>query len=653
MKRNLSWLSKYRIVVYIILGTLLLGCGVFFAGMEWFDFPRLLSTSNLQLIALVVFDLLLIFTLTDIYFQSSQKHQSTLAWKLALVFTGINLIILGLLFCYYGLTSRAEIRSVAMVLRLVPYLAVILGGGFLVSLWKTAREGFRKGWNFISFEDDQYERRKALPFTVIILSVCFAAGLVLRFINLDRFPLYVDEYPHVRTALSLIHGEQPSYTRAYYLVTLPVYFSFRLFGAHEWAARLPMVIMNMLAIFPLYFLGKKINRFTGLASVVLFTVNPWIVSAARTVREYAIIPFFFFLSAIFLLDLFDFERSTVKLYFRRHLWKILVLLAIAAYILIDPYSNFKIILVNYVVFIVFLVFKFWKRIKSRKTKIIWAVIALLLAWGGLEITGIISHYIDIFFKDIGIQYWESLVSNSYRQWYYLLPSVGYLIITMILFFSVKFFLEAPQKSDTALSYCFVIFFAILIYLVFFLNEGAFLGMVRYGALLEYWYVLIVAAFFFIVYYLMRKFIRSRVLHVFLTIIIFLAFFINFPAFSAIYRFTGGIHPVTREGHLIIEPAYQMLIPQIGEDDVILSAQLTTYDEMHDDIFRNQRVIQYSNLVGDKFAAINDVIIRYPEGWIVLNVLSDLPEASFTVTDRMVDYLGKQGDMFIWHWYTRQ
>ncbi len=355
----------------------------------------------------------------------------------------------------------------------------------------------------------------------------------------------------------------------------------------------------------------------------------------------------------FLACLLDVENQTLKLYFKRHIWKILTLVIIAAYILIDPFSNFKIILVNYVVFIVFLVFKFWKRIKSRRTQILWAVIAFLLAWVVLEITGIVSNYIDIFFKDIGIQYWESLVSNPYRQWYYLLPVVGYLIIFTAFFFSLKFFLGTPQKSDVALSYCFVIFFVILLYLVFFLNEGVFLGMVRYGSLLEYWYVLMMAAFFFIMYYLMRKFIQSRVLPVFLTIIILSAFFINFPAFSAIYQFTGGIHPVTREGHLIIEPAYQMLIPLIDEDDVILSTQLTTYDEMHDDVFRDHLIVLYSNLVGDKSIGINDVIIRYPEGWIILNDSSDLPETSFSVTDKTIDYLGKQGDMFIWHWYTSQ
>lgn len=653
LNKAISHLLRFRIVIYFILGILFLACGVYFASVEWFGVPRLISTSNMQLMLLVFFELLLTFTLVDVYFRKGQKHQSVLAWKLVLVFSAVNLVILAFLLRYYGLTSRSEIHAVAIVLRLVPYLAAILGGGFLVSFWKTFGDGIRKVWDFISFDEDECARPSRRLVTAIILGVCLAGGLVLRLVNLDGFPLYVDEYPHVRTALSLIHGEQPVYTRAYYLVTLPVYYSFKLFGTHEWAARLPMVIMNMLAIFPLYFLGKKVNRFTGYAGVVLFTFNPWIVSVARTVREYAMIPLFFFLSAIFLLDLLNIESTNQRLYFKRNIWKILVLIAIAVYVLIDPYSNFKIILVNYAVFTLFLLFKIWKRIQPRKTRIIWVGIAFILGWAFLEITGIISNYIDIFFKDIGIQYWQSLVDNSYRQWYYLMPWIGYLVIFIALLFSLKFFLGSPQRSDTALSYCFVIFSAVLLYLVFFLNEGAFLGMVRYGALLEYWYVPIMALFFFIVYDLMRKFISNRVVPVILTMLLFLAFFVNYPAFSGIYSFTGGIHPVTREEHLIMEPAYQMLISQIDEDDVILCTHLNAYDELHEKAFRDNQVIFYPSLVGEKLNATKEIISRYPEGWIVLHTSSDLPEASFTVANRTVDYLGEQGDLFIWHWYTSQ
>jgi uncharacterized membrane protein YjjP (DUF1212 family) len=53
-----------------------------------------------------------------------------LAWKCVLVFSAINLVILAFLFRYYGLTSRSEIHAVAIVLRLVPYLAVIRAAVF-------------------------------------------------------------------------------------------------------------------------------------------------------------------------------------------------------------------------------------------------------------------------------------------------------------------------------------------------------------------------------------------------------------------------------------------------------------------------------------------------------------------------------------------
>src|SRR5581483_11007171 len=130
----------------------------------------------------------------------------------------------------------------------------------------------------------------------IVLAISFGLAVLLRIFNLDvTFP-HVDEYNHLIAAKVLIRGEPLSsiYQRSLFIVTIPVAFFFRTFGVHLWSARLPGVLFNAIAIVPLYFATRRINRFAGFLSVFLYATSPWIIAVARVVREYAYYPFFFY-----------------------------------------------------------------------------------------------------------------------------------------------------------------------------------------------------------------------------------------------------------------------------------------------------------------------------------------------------------------------
>jgi predicted membrane-bound mannosyltransferase len=178
----------------------------------------------------------------------------------------------------------------------------------LVSFWLGFRESLLRIWTTYSFSTDKEETRKDTWLTVAFLLICFIIGLGLRLYNLGGFPAYVDEYLHMSTAIGIIKGNPVEYFRAFLTVSLPVYLSYRIFGISLWAGRLPMVLINMLAIFPLYLLGRKINKGVGYLSVLLFMFSPWIIADSRTVRDYAVVPLFFYLAAVLLIDLLDWDR---------------------------------------------------------------------------------------------------------------------------------------------------------------------------------------------------------------------------------------------------------------------------------------------------------------------------------------------------------
>ena len=275
------------------------------------------------------------------WIKSKQKNRKPNPWIFILIFFVINLLALFVFSLYYNHPERAQYDSVKILLKIEPFLWMIGILSILFCIVKVFGKIIAWVWNNFSFATSTVLDRWSTKYTALILVGFFVFGLGLRLINLDQYPPYVDEYIHTHTAFGVISGLPMTWNRAFLPVTLPVIISYRLFGVNLWAARLPMVVFNMLAIFPLYFIGKKVNKNIGFISIFLFTLNPWIIAASRTVREYAVIPLYFFLSAVFLLDLIEWEGMNRKQYLIKNSWKILILGLIAAYSLYDNQSILK------------------------------------------------------------------------------------------------------------------------------------------------------------------------------------------------------------------------------------------------------------------------------------------------------------------------
>ena len=125
----------------------------------------------------------------------------------------------------------------------------------------------------LDWHDDLFSPRAA----AIAVWVLFAVGVAIRLVNLGGFPPYPDEDNHTSTALELLRTGTTTYTRSLLTVTLPVLLSFKLLGVSWFEARLPMVLLSMASVWPLYAIASRVNRSVGVLAAFLFAISPWMI----------------------------------------------------------------------------------------------------------------------------------------------------------------------------------------------------------------------------------------------------------------------------------------------------------------------------------------------------------------------------------------
>ncbi len=258
-----------------------------------------------------------------------------------------------------------------------------------------------------------------------LLAGAAVLALLFRLPNLGGLYPAVDEYFHLIAARQILEGAALSsvYERGLLLVTLPITLSLRLFGYQLWAARLPGLLFNALAIVPLYLLTRKINRTVAVFSVLLYATSPWIVTFARIAREYAYYPFYFYWIVLGMVVFL--ERIPQSFVLLRD-WRkalsgktVLIGLVLAAPPLFafygDRLSTFRTILIAYLVFGVFALARFNFRDRSN-----WPFLSVL----GLGL--IVVAYVwyesqkskiadSLAFNPVPVSYFAP---NPQQQWYY-------------------------------------------------------------------------------------------------------------------------------------------------------------------------------------------------------------------------------------------
>ncbi len=491
-----------------------------------------------------------------------------------------------------------------------------------------------------------------------ILGGIVVLAFLLRVFNLENLNPYIDEYAHLIAAKQILEGAplHVVYQRSLFLVTLPVAFFFRIFGAHLWAARLVGVLVNTAAIIPLYLLAGKINKPVAVLACILYATNPWIISVSRNVREYGYYPFFFYLIVLGMIifvrrfpDHFVVPRDWRKLLQPKLLSVGLLLILPVIYSLtIDPTSTFQIILVAYGVFGLYLLTKI--DFKDKTNILILFVVIAGIVWGGYYFL-VKQNNVNVSlipkFNAYPLRYF---FANPQQQWYF----DRLMIIPAIAFFGGIFLGFLLYRSNFVPSFFFSIFAAQMLFFMVFFNRNI---RPRYIINAEYWFLVLVAIGLYGIWIGLRSIISHRTmvnLWIGLALLV-VSFNPGQVLLPALYD-KQGYMPITEEYHYDVKPAYVFLLNKANANDALISSVFQSYvlwtgkpvfkAFYHFNFYTQSNPQDY----------ILSLVSQNDAGWIVLDnflygTSISFPRTTVKFGNKTIEYIGTYGDQYIWKWNT--
>jgi len=513
------------------------------------------------------------------------------------------------------------------------------------------------GWSQIIIIRNLAEAIYREGFIVILsLLVLFLFGLVLRTWNLDKLPPYSDEIIHMITARSLAQGfthiNNVDYTRSLFTVTLPVVFFTQIFGFSLWNARMVGVLVNLLAIIPIYLLVKRVNKSIALLAIGLFVTSPWIIAVSRNVREYAVYPLFFYFTALVMVKLY--ESLPDNFLFMKHMrvfasWKYLLLVGYLAFILvfvttIDRFSTFVVILALYPVFAFLLIRKIdWldrKNLMVMGGMIILFILILGILfsnWGGYDPS--IRKKIHVFFISL---FYEKPI----QQWYYGRPLIS-ITLTVLALLATSLW----NKKHFVQPFAVLVFGGPLIMFSYFSIKT---DRPRYAIAIEFWFILLIAVGLYVAYLLINKLLAGKYKPVSWLIIIILFWNVPHTFLPALYT-TPGWHPITDEYHGDVEPSYKYLKSHIGPDDTLVTTSFLYNSFQLLGGIESGNMVDYDYRQQGSYSDIYRAIETFPSGWIALDYQRGflysypVPLKDFDFAGKKVRFIDWIGDVYLLNW----
>lgn len=502
-----------------------------------------------------------------------------------------------------------------------------------------------------SADDEPVYVGRMTDFDWIILIGILILALLLRIFNLDGLPPYTDEYAHLLAAKDILSGVSLSevYQRSLIIVTFPVALSFHVFGMSLWAARLPGVLFNVLAILPLYLIMKWINRPIAILTCLLYATSPWIIAVARNVREYAYYPFYFywFVYAMILFIIVFPERFVFseyrKLLNSRLILLGVILLPVIYALFIDVYSTFKAFLMVYPAFGIVLLSKLNLNNRLNRTVIGILMVSFFLVFlYGLTIKVVnIAHprfnsYPSIYF-----------LFNAEQQWYFNRLAV----VPVIAMFGVVFIgLRLFSKNFLPVFWLGTLLTS-SIYFFFFFNRYF---RPRYVISVEFWLIPVLACGLFVFWIMLRSVLPWRILQVIvLVLLFFLSFNISQSLLPTVYETTGYM-PITEEYHDDVIHAQLYLLDRVDEKNVLISSVYGNYVSFLG-IPRFLEIYPYGrNINKDPQEYIHSIVQQHESGWIVLDERryiqsKPLPLKNIKMDGKTMNFDGIFAGQYIWHW----
>ncbi len=484
----------------------------------------------------------------------------------------------------------------------------------------------------------------------LFLLAAAAAALLLRVTDLGRANPAVDEYYHLIAARQLVEGASLGsvYSRALWMVTLPVSLAFRVFGYQLWAARLVGALVNVLAIWPLYLLARRINRPVAMLAVLLYATSPWITTFARLAREYAYYPVFAYAIILGMVSLVErIPQEFVVLRDWRNVVRRGTVLIGAALLLppifafvIDPLSTFRVMMIAYVVFAAFLLARFnWR--DRRNLPVVTLIAAVVLA------AGYAAYLRDT--ARIVAEPWVNPVPGQYffpdppQQWYY-----GRLVILAAIAILAAVSSSVLVRRVNIIPLFVLCLFAV--YLAFFTFLSKTFFHTRHLTTTELWYSVLLA---FGLYFGWRvlQVIRpwgSRGAGIAIGAVLVLSLAnpgqILLPVTS-----TSPDNPISEDYLHDLSAVQAYLVGRVQPSDVLISTVYTLYNSW---VEKPHFAATYRITTETPREEILSLMDQHASGWIVIDQIrlnmSTLGPRAFAGNPD-VEYIGLFGDQNVWHW----
>jgi hypothetical protein len=504
---------------------------------------------------------------------------------------------------------------------------------------------------------------------ILVLVAIAALGLALRLWKLGALPPYIDEFNHLNAARDLLEGmpfSELQYLRSLYTVTLPAWLSFEVLGQSLFAARLPGVLANILALVPLYLLARRVNKPTALLAAAMFSFSPWVIAASRNLREYACYPLVFYTVGLVMVKLYealpeqvDLRRDFRSLFSRRNLAYVGLLLFVLIYaVYIDPYSTLKMILILYLAFGLLLARKIdWRRPTNQVAGAFVLGAFILLTLVIVQFTG--SQFFLANFAGRDYAFFPSLFfEKPAQQWYFNRPLVSLAIFALALLAT-----SLLDRRKMVLPLSLLTFLGGLFTITFLFLKG---DRPRYAMNIEIWFILLMAAGLFAALALGEKFVGRccngvpifGTTYRWVAWAVILLLFWNIPqTLPAGLHTQPGWHPVTKEYHADLAPALAYFATHASPQDAIITTDyVNPYQQYYfPDLFSGHTRLRYNPIDPAAVEKIYAAIDAYPSGWIIFDYprgydwSRPLELRDFEHNGKLVKYLGWFGDAYVFKW----
>lgn len=481
----------------------------------------------------------------------------------------------------------------------------------------------------------------------VLITATVILALLLRAPNLENLFPGVDEYYQLGAAKQIVQGVPMGdvYQRSLWTVTLPVSFMFRVFGYKLWAARLTGVVFNVLAIIPLYFVIRKINRPIAAISMVLYATSPWVITFARLMREYAYYPFYFYWILYFMIlflerfpDQFRIANGWKTLLHPSVLLPGLVLVLPPIYSLyIDPLSTSKLILIAYPMLAIFVITKM--DLRDGKTLLAVLLSAAILIMGTCSLLRHLS--LTLTFSSVPLHYF---FSNPPQQWYFnrfaLLPMIGFVGAIVVCYLM--------RHTNSIPLFIFLLYSGFLGFFVFSSNR---FEATRHLSTTNLWYIIFVAVGLYLVWTFLQTFplFKNRNINLLAVIVLGMSS-INIQQSLIPVVSNDPNMPISKDYHYQMGDLQTFMLANVRDGDVLICTVYDLYATwMGKPQFQAIHRFGAETSKEEVFSFVN----QHDSGWIVidkiiLKMMKYSPFETFSETNG-IRYVGLFEDQYVWRW----